>query len=281
MEPYFNKDEMTKLLEDFYLLTKIRITVFDDSFEEIMSYPNHKCEICQYMRKNRDFDFCCRICDKEHMKKAAAIKETIIYPCHAGLTEIISPLFYEGNIIGYLFFSHILNYRTHQEAEEEILKKVEKYHFETEHIQKGIERMPLFEDDYLRAASRVLEETASYLIQKKYAYLRARPLTEQIDNYINTHIQDDLKIETLAEIFSVSKSTINHVMNDYYKAGIQKHIRRLRMEKAANLLLENPEMKISTAAMEVGIYDSSYFIIMFKKEMGMTPNDYRKKHINP
>ncbi len=42
-----NIEKLTSLLKDFYTVTQIRITVFDESFREIASWPRERAEIPQ------------------------------------------------------------------------------------------------------------------------------------------------------------------------------------------------------------------------------------------
>ncbi len=67
MESYFNKEELLNVIHDFYILTKIRITIFDAEYNEILSYPDRKAEICEYLRGNKDFDHQCYLCDRDQM----------------------------------------------------------------------------------------------------------------------------------------------------------------------------------------------------------------------
>lgn len=43
----FDIAKLHSLLKDFYQLTKIRITVFDDSFRELTSYPDEIADFCK------------------------------------------------------------------------------------------------------------------------------------------------------------------------------------------------------------------------------------------
>ena len=43
--------KMEDLLRNFYLITGIRIVVFDDNFEKIAEYPGNHCGYCKIVRK--------------------------------------------------------------------------------------------------------------------------------------------------------------------------------------------------------------------------------------
>ena len=47
----FDIAKLHSLLKDFYQLTKIRITVFDDSFRELTSYPDEIADFCKLIRR--------------------------------------------------------------------------------------------------------------------------------------------------------------------------------------------------------------------------------------
>lgn len=106
----FNVKELECLLEDFYRITQIRITVFDEKFQEIISYPDSRPEFCQIIRSCEEGYFACTKCDEEACAYASKERKTHIYRCHAGLTEAITPLFVGKVLVGYLLFGHVFAY---------------------------------------------------------------------------------------------------------------------------------------------------------------------------
>lgn len=47
----FDQEKLKGLLRDFYLLSHIRITLFDKNLEEIVSYPEQRAPFCMLIRK--------------------------------------------------------------------------------------------------------------------------------------------------------------------------------------------------------------------------------------
>ena len=276
MISYFNEEELSEKLKDFYTLTHIRITVFDASFQEILSYPNVKVPLCAYFREDKRFNQECKECDKIHMQLAIHNNEPLIYTCHAGITEIISPLILGKETIGYLFFSHILNSSSHEEALEKILMHLKgRYPFEKEKIESFIQDMPLFDSKYLLAASHMLEVVASYLVYNHLAYLKYEDLPLKIDRYIQENLEKDLSAPALCKYFSIGKTALYEISNRLYGEGLASHIKKLRIEKAKDLIREDKNVNISSIASEVGFEDYPYFIVAFKKETGMTPKKFK------
>ena len=69
MSLFFRDKNLMELMEDFYVLTGIKIVLFDKDFNEVISYPQNKETFCSVMRKNISFDEKCRECDKISLSK--------------------------------------------------------------------------------------------------------------------------------------------------------------------------------------------------------------------
>ena len=67
----FNLIKLNSLLEDFYKLTKIRITVFDENFQELTAYPEKIASFCQIIRTDAHGHEECRKCDARACEMAA------------------------------------------------------------------------------------------------------------------------------------------------------------------------------------------------------------------
>lgn len=61
----FNRAKLNSLLYDFYQLAPIRITVFDDQFVELASYPEHIAPVCQIIRADKEgYEHCKNVTEK-------------------------------------------------------------------------------------------------------------------------------------------------------------------------------------------------------------------------
>jgi ligand-binding sensor protein len=278
MEPYFDFNELKKRIKDFYTVSHIRVAVFDNSFNEVCDYPLERSPICFLMRKNEKFDNACRLCDKEHMEIASKSTTPYIYKCHAGIYEIIVPINFSGQLIGYLFFAHILNYPSHDAAWAEISKAVEAYGINALEAKEDLLHMPLFDSSYLQAASSILQAAASYLCVEHIAYLRYEDLPMKIDKYIKDNLGGNLTCKAICEQFHLGRTALYEMANRIYKEGIAEHIRVLRLAKAEEIIKEKPDIKISDLAEQVGFSDYSYFIVAFKRATGLTPHGYAMKY---
>ncbi len=94
---------------------------------------------------------------------------------------------------------------------------------------------------------------------------------------INEHISDTLfGVEVLAEDMAVSRSLLLKKTEALIGESPNELIRRIRLEKAANLLKHNSG-NISEIALKVGFSNPSYFAEAFKKQFGVSPSQYHSK----
>lgn len=100
---------------------------------------------------------------------------------------------------------------------------------------------------------------------------------ERIDNilnYINEHLHQNLSIDFLSSKFYVSKYYLMHKFKKQTGYTIHSYILHKRLIRS-NLLMRNGK-SITDACMESGFGDYSNFIRAFKKMFGISPKKYYK-----
>lgn len=101
----------------------------------------------------------------------------------------------------------------------------------------------------------------------------------QVQDYICTHIEQDLRLEKLAKIFDFSPFHFHRIFKLITGETLYDFIQRLRLEKACAMLCSKVEVKIIHIAMSCGFSSSSSFSKAFKKHFEVSPSSYRKNHI--
>jgi two-component system, response regulator YesN len=98
---------------------------------------------------------------------------------------------------------------------------------------------------------------------------------QEIANYIQAHYQADISLQDIADRYSLSREYISRKFKQEMNENISDFIGRIRIEKA-KLLLLNPQLRIAQIAEMIGYQDEKYFSKVFKKLVGVSPNQYRK-----
>lgn len=98
-------------------------------------------------------------------------------------------------------------------------------------------------------------------------------LYQQLAEYIEDHIEEDLSLDTLAKKFFVSKYHIAHVFKDNLEISVHQFITKKRLALCKEAI--SCKMNITEAYRTFGFGDYSNFYRAFKKEFGISPKDYR------
>lgn len=271
----FNITQLKKLLRDFYVITQIRITVFDENFHEIVAYPDNIPLFCRLIR-TYDSGENCRLCDMNACLKVKASLSPYTYRCHAGLIESITPIILGRIVVGYLMFGHIAPHEDLETGWKEVQQCCSKYPVDMEMLQIAYTDRRYFSDKYIHSASQIMNTVASYLCISHMAALKNDSLPLEIDRYLSGNLDKCLDSNTICDKFDISRTRLYQISTENFGMGITDYIRSLRIKKAVDLL-ETTRLSIKEIACLVGIDDYNYFSKVFKKETGFTPRDYRKK----
>lgn len=272
----FNLTKLNTLLKDFYTITQIRITVFDDTFHELAAYPKEIAPFCQLIRTDTNAAAECMRCDTYACEKAARQHTPYTYRCHAGLTESIVPLYLGNIVIGYLLFGHVFSYPSHEDGWKVIEKLCASYDIDKPALKKACRERPVITEDYITSASHIMQAVASFLCLEHMAVIKQQELPVRIDEYIMEHYTEDIDVQNICAHFQIGKTQLYEIADQIYGVGIASHIRKLRIEKAKELLTSHPEMRVGEVADRCGFQDYNYFITVFKRMTGVPPRLYRK-----
>lgn len=96
------------------------------------------------------------------------------------------------------------------------------------------------------------------------------------------YLKGDLTIEELATDIGISRNVLTQVLNKTLSKNFYKYINEFRIEEAKKLLLDPKFKNFSILAIgyEAGFNSKSTFNAIFKTSVGITPSEYKKKHLN-
>ncbi len=120
----------------------------------------------------------------------------------------------------------------------------------------------------VRAQSKPVETTQGYSfksVNKKY-------VVEQIVNYFEDHYSEQISLERIAENMYLSTFYISKIFKSETGDTPIRHLINIRLERAKEILEENPELSIKEVASKVGYEDVYHFSKQFKKHYGYPPS---------
>ena len=98
----------------------------------------------------------------------------------------------------------------------------------------------------------------------------------QVRKFIDNHFTEKINSTIIAKELAISRQTLYRLLqgSDF---SPQQYTVKKRIEMAKQLILESDE-SFQSIAYKVGYSEYSSFFIVFKKTVGISPNEYRKFH---
>ena len=151
---------------------------------------------------------------------------------------------------------------------------------------RGIQVSLLLSDGVSMEISEKAERSAvdmirwvNYLLEKVFAYeaeiQKTQTIVDKIHEYIYEHYKENIGRNEIGAHFYLVPEYLAKMYKKKTGKNLKDTINEYRLEQA-KILLNDPQIRVSDVAAEVGFDNFSYFSTLFKKYMGMTPNEYRK-----
>ncbi len=96
-------------------------------------------------------------------------------------------------------------------------------------------------------------------------------------DFMEKNFAEDITLQKLADEAEMTIASFLRAFKKITNCTPVDYLIKLRIEKAAKMMEENPTSRIIDISMETGFWNSSYFSRKFKEIMGITPTDYLNK----
>lgn len=93
--------------------------------------------------------------------------------------------------------------------------------------------------------------------------------------YIETHLSQPISVDTLCHLSGISRKYFVQLFGKETGKTVKQYLAQARCESAAELL-RNSQLPVHEISSYVGYEDSNYFTKVFKRVMGVSPQEYRK-----
>ncbi len=152
---------------------------------------------------------------------------------------------------------------------------------------RGILITLVLENEDAAAMSRKAEQSVidlirwvNYLLSRVFAYeeelQKSSGIIQEIDVYIQQHYRENIGRNEIGAAFYLVPEYVAKLYKKKTGIALKDAINEYRLGQAKALLLST-DRKVSDIAADVGFDNFSYFSTLFKKNLGMTPNEYRKQ----
>lgn len=274
MDIKYNKEKLSEILENVYELLKSPISIFDQDFQFLTSYPpeGYLTEFCQMIRSDPARAEKCKQSDEKSCALCQKNNETFSYLCHAGIRETITPILFEKQIIGYILFGE---YRIAGE-EKDVRAYAEENGMDGEKLTAAYARLTALTEKQVTATCNVLQSCILQFWLSEAIQLKENDLAERIKHFIDENLSEPLTTEILCKNFFLSRQRLHALFRESFQTTPKKYILKKKIARAKKLLTTT-ENSVTEIAEKTGFADYNNFIQRFKKATGFTPLQYRKK----
>ncbi len=270
----YNIQKLRNAIVDFYNITHLLVSLYDDQFNVIYNYPPTLAPFCKEVRSSKKLFEKCLACDRYGLTACRERRELVIYQCHMGLTEAVAPIVDGGEVIGYLMLGQTRTENHHSQILECIASLPTAETVNRKTLYQTLEEIPPMTRESLSSAARIMEMCACFLCSQNIVRAQQNPLWYKVEQYVREHLSSPtLSMHEICQQFSVSRSTLYTICKDSFGMGISDYIRACRIEHAKKLL-QKKKMSISEISQLCGFSAPNYFTKTFKQHVGVLPKEY-------
>lgn len=140
-----------------------------------------------------------------------------------------------------------------------------------------LKKQAAYPDDFskLRCQTIFIQFIEQLLIHLREGQDGENSLVKRIVSYIHKYYQEGISVAEIQKEFSIDARKLPQLFQQYTGLTPLQYIIELRLRDAKNLL-RNTNLSIGNIGEEVGYNDAFYFSRIFKKNIGISPKEYRK-----
>ncbi|GGI47024.1 DNA-binding response regulator [Paenibacillus marchantiophytorum] len=120
----------------------------------------------------------------------------------------------------------------------------------------------------LGALDKFKESTSNEVKDNRSLYV------QKVQDFAEKNLHLDVSLRALADHVNLHPTHLSKIYKIETGQGISDYMSSLRMERACHLL-RTTDKKVYEISMDVGYLDPAYFIKVFKRQFGLTPQEFR------
>jgi len=228
----------------------------------------HASKICNVFKNCAGGLERCFRCRNAAIRKAHFTKKSFGGICINGVYEYTRPVIIGEDVACIIYIGNILD-------ETKGIKKLKKKLSGRDYLLDSLEKNFTFEQ--CEVLGSLLETYIRTLLNSvpSVNFNNFNPLIENIKNYIEANLEYDINITQIAKTFKYNEQYLGRIFKKETQMSFCNYINIQRIERA-KILLEKTDDSVINIAITVGFNNVTYFNRMFKRNLSMTPLEYRK-----
>lgn len=275
---WFGSSQLKQLITNLHTLTGIWANIFDSNGQDIQIRNTHS-DFCHAINATPEGHRRCVNCDiraaKECRKAGGGLYS---YRCHAGLREILLPIYEGGEPIAYLIFGQLLDDSSVLSQWDASQKLLDWYPGGAAALRESFFRLKQCSEEEVTAFAEILQALASYIQLEGIIRSAEYTDTQKLELYLDEHYMEPLTLPRISADLHMGTTKLCSLAKQISGGSTITQLISQRRIKAAQKLLLSGDLPVSSIAEQVGFADYNYFTRIFKSITGCSPRDFRKEN---
>lgn len=235
--------------------------------------------ICNFIRQNKACDEACLKTDYENCARAATIKKGDDYICHAGLIDMVAPIFIDNRHVGNIMGGQVLPRPPSESRFEAFAANLSRYKLDRKRLREVYFANPHMSGEKVRAALKLVMFFTEYIYElgrriKVDDKDDVSPKISEAKQYILAHRQEPISLNEVSEQMGLSAPYFSSLFKKETGQNFTSFLQAARIDDAKKLL-HNTKRDIAQIAYDTGFGSLTHFNRVFRQLTGQSPRDYR------
>lgn len=235
--------------------------------------------VCNLIRSaSKGIDRCFQ-CDWEHKQIALRRKKGLRYLCHAGLLEIIVPIYVNGEFIALVMGGQILVGPPTNKRFNALLARIKDLDIDPEILRKKYFQSPFIDKKKTKYIVELVQFYVDYFcemgVRLKIANNTYSEGVQKAKEYVDKHFREPIKLDLVADQVFLTPAYLSYLFKKETGMNLMHYLQVVRINETKQLL-EKTHMKITKIALHAGFNDLTHFFRVFKKFEKCTPGQFRE-----
>ncbi len=240
----------------------------------------HFSRFCRFIHDDPRGKSACQSCGSKYLQLAIKNRAPVVYTCHAGLVDIIYPLFAGQQYIGCLTSGQFLNKKPTRSLFKKTAYRLRRLNLDERRLQRYYRELLVMDNAKIRLVVKLIGLIGNYVVETENKMLFLDKIGERdkismARRHLESHYMEKITVADVARAVSLSPSHFSHLFKAQTGASFVQFLNRYRIQKAQELLRDSP-LNITEIAFEAGFQNLSHFNRIFRKLTGGSPRDLRK-----
>jgi AraC-like DNA-binding protein/ligand-binding sensor protein len=224
----------------------------------------------------------CLATDAKHLKQAAQSRKALKYKCHAGLLELVAPIYISGQHVATIMCGQILPESPSTKGFRKYARRLKKFGFNPSVLRRAYFSSPHMSPEKFLQASRLIAFIVEYIGEVgqrlKESSRTGYEAVDRAKQYALEHYAEPVGFDDVARYLGYSRAYLSSLFNRTTGESWCAFLRRIRLGKALTLL-EKTSLRITDIAATAGFGSLTHFNRVFRNIMNLSPGEYRRRQL--